>query len=509
MTVLRDREAGVCLHLTSLPGPHGIGTLGEPARRYIDAMRVMGLRVWQFLPIGPTGFGDSPYQSKSVYAGNPLLIALESLLQQGLVTAAEVSVLESLPRGSVSFERLIPLKSQVLARAGERFAQIASASRQSARDDFVATHDSAWLHDYALFEVLKDMHQQRAWLEWEPAYALRDPDALCALETAARAEIETVKSLQFIFFEQWNDLKAYAADHGVRLMGDVPIYVALDSADAWARRDLICLDDAGMPTEVAGVPPDYFSADGQLWGNPLYRWDRHAGDGFAWWISRLRHMLQLVDLIRLDHFRGFEAYWAIPADAQTAREGQWRPGPGAALFDALRCALGELPIVAEDLGVITPAVESLRERCGFPGMKVLQFMVGEDDFEPSSIPEDCVCYTGTHDNDTARGWFFGEAAEQRSPEAIADMRANVLRATGGQSLSVHVDLVRLAFATPARLVVAPLQDYLGLDSSGRLNVPGTATNNWRWRVMDDQISTDVCASVEKLVADSDRDGTAG
>ncbi len=509
MTVLRDREAGVCLHLTSLPGPHGIGSLGESARRLIAAMSTMGLQVWQFLPVGPTGFADSPYQSKSVFAGNPLLIDLESLRRQGLVTTAEISGLESLPRACVSFERLIPLKSQILARAGERFMHAASPSMRSARNEFVAVHDSVWLHDYALFEVLKSMHQQRAWLEWETGYALRDPRALRTLEIAARVELEAIKSLQFLFFEQWNDLKAHAADRGIRLMGDLPIYVALDSADAWANRELLCLDDAGMPTALAGVPPDYFSADGQLWGNPLYRWERHAADEFAWWVSRLRHLMALVDLVRVDHFRGFEAYWAVPAGAATARDGQWHAGPGSALFDVLSARLGELPIVAEDLGIITPAVEALRDRYGFPGMKVLQFLAGEEDFDPDAIPEDCVCYTGTHDNDTTVGWFEGGSGDTRTPEEIQRIRANVLRVTGGKPSSIHVDLTRLAFSTRARLAIVPMQDYLGLGSSARLNVPGTTYNNWRWRMTDEQLSLELCTSVAELVASTGRDlGTA-
>ena len=504
MTALRDREAGVCLHLTSLPGLHGIGSLGEGAHDLIEAMSTMGLRVWQFLPIGPTGFGDSPYQSKSVYAGNPLLIDLETLRRQGFVTSAEMICLEGLPRDCVAFERLIPLKSQILARAGERFVQSASAPMRAARDEFVEAHDSVWLHDYALFEVLKSMHQQRAWLEWEATYALRDRGALRTLETAARVELETIKSLQFLFFEQWRAFKAHANDRGIRLMGDLPIYVALDSADAWAHRELLSVDDAGNPTALAGVPPDYFSADGQLWGNPLYRWDRHAEDGFAWWVSRFRHLTALVDLIRVDHFRGFEGYWAVPAGAANARNGQWHAGPGAALFDTLSERLGELPIVAEDLGIITPDVEALRDRYGFPGMKVLQFLAGEDDFDPGAIPENRVCYTGTHDNDTTIGWFEGGPGDTRTPEEIQRTQTNVLRVTGGTPRSIHVDFTRLAFSTPARLAIVPMQDFLGLGSAARLNVPGTTANNWRWRMTDAQVSPELHASVAELVATTGR-----
>lgn len=504
MSVLQERQAGVCMHLTSLPGPRGIGELGQAAYRFVDAMEVMGLGVWQFLPIAPTGYGDSPYQPLSVYAGNPLLIDLEGLAQDGLVSAGALSDLEDLPVDAVDFDRLIPLKSQILARAAECFPRVASSAMRAARDEFVAEHDRAWLHDFALFEVLRGMHQQRAWHEWDRDFAQRDPAAMKTLEDAAHAQIEAIKSIQYFFFEQWSRLKAYAAGKRIRLMGDIPIFVALDSADAWARPELLYLDQDGMPVECAGVPPDYFSADGQLWGNPLYRWERHEADGFAWWVGRVRHLTKLVDLVRIDHFRGFEAYWSVPAGAATARDGEWRPGPDAALFERLAAELGELPIVAEDLGVITPAVEALRDQFGFPGMKVLQFMVGEDDFRLDTIPENCVCYTGTHDNDTTVGWFFGGPGDVRTPEEVERAQTNALRATGGRPESIHVDLTRLAFSSRARLAIAPMQDYLGLGSSARLNVPGTTANNWRWRMTDGQISPDLCAFVAELVTSSDR-----
>lgn len=504
MKILPQREAGVCLHLTSLPGRFGIGELGGAARRFLDVMQAAGLRVWQFLPVGPTGYGDSPYQTTSVFAGNPLLIDLEALRVQGLVTDSELAPLAALPAGRVDFDRLIPLKLQLLARAADRFAAVADEAARSAREAFIAAHDDTWLHDYALFEVLKVMHQQRAWVEWERAYALREPDAMRTLEEAAERQVDSVKTVQFLFFEQWAGLRAEARGRGIRLMGDVPIYVALDSADAWAHPELFSLGADGLPTEVAGVPPDYFSADGQLWGNPLYRWERHASDGYAWWISRLGHAMGLADLVRLDHFRGFEAFWAVPAGSATARGGEWRAGPGAAIFDALRTALEDLPIIAEDLGVITPAVDALRERYALPGMKVLQFMVGEDHFDPATIPENCVCYTGTHDNDTTVGWFRGGSGDVRTPEEVERIRHNVLRHTQGRSDTIHLDLVRLAFATPAALAIAPLQDFLGLDSQARLNTPGTTMGNWRWRVTDAQLLPQICADLRQLVARSGR-----
>jgi 4-alpha-glucanotransferase len=504
VTILRQREAGVCLHLTSLPGPYGIGTLGGPASDFIDFIAAAGLGVWQFLPAGPTGFGDSPYQTTSVFAGNPLLIDVGPMLEQGLVALDELAVFEDLPADTVEFDRLIALKSQLLARAAERFQSRASATRRAARDAFVAEHDASWLHDFALFDVLKTIHQHRTWLEWEPAYAQRDPEAMRVLEDATRVQIETAKTIQYFFFEQWAALRAHAASKHVRLMGDVPIYVALDSADAWASPDLFCLDESGRPTMVAGVPPDYFSADGQFWGNPLYRWGRHVEDGFRWWIARLGHATAMADLVRLDHFRGFEAYWAIPASADTARGGQWCEGPGAELFTALQSALPELPIIAEDLGMITPEVEALRERFDLPGMKVLQFIVGEAQFEPELIPENCVCYTGTHDNDTVVGWFHGAAGDTRTPEEIADIQANVLRHTGGRAETVHLDLIKLAFAMPARLAMIPMQDFLGLDSTARLNTPGTTSGNWRWRLTGDQLTPQVGASIRGMLTNSGR-----
>jgi len=504
LKILPQRAAGACLHLTSLPGPHGIGSLGQEALRFMDVLAAAGLRVWQFLPTGPTGYGDSPYQSASAFAGNPLLIDLIELRERALLTDAELATLADLPNSKVDYQQVIPLKTQLLARAGERFAREADASWRFAREEFIAQHDRVWLHDYALFEVLKGMHQQRAWIEWEASYARRDPDAIRTLEQAARVQIDSVKSIQFLFFEQWRALRCHAASRGIRLMGDTPIYLALDSADAWANRELLNLTADGTPAEVAGVPPDYFSADGQRWGNPLYRWDRHAADGYQWWITRFAHAIALADLVRVDHFRGFEAYWAVPAESKTARVGEWRPGPGADLFDALRAALGDLPVIAEDLGVITPAVDALRSRYGFPGMQVLQFLIGEDDFDADAIPENCVCYTGTHDNDTTVGWFRGGRGDVRTPEEIRRMQEIVLRRTQGTAETIHRDVLELAFGTRAALVMAPIQDFLGLGSAARLNRPGTTRRNWRWRLNRKQLTDELCASVRVMVAEASR-----
>jgi len=504
MTPLQSRAAGICLHLSSLPGIHGIGSLGKPAREFVDFVANAGLSVWQILPVGPTGFGNSPYQTTSVFAGNPLFIDLEPLCQRGLLTAAELEPLTALPANRVCYERLIPLKSTLLTLACERFDRIADARARAARDAFVAAQNSRWLRDFALFHVLKHEHDHRAWPRWDRGYALRDSGALDALEATAQSRIDAVKTMQYWFFAQWSELTEYASERGVRLMGDMPIYVAHDSADCWASPELFLLDADGWPTDVAGVPPDYFSADGQRWGNPLYRWERHAKDDFVWWRTRLAQALSLTQLLRLDHFRGFEAYWAIPADATTARNGEWREGPGAALFDSLTAALGPLPVVAEDLGIITPAVEALRDRYDYPGMTVLQFLVDQEDFDARAIPENSVCYVGTHDNDTVQGWFHRGPRACDDADALRHWQSIVLRNAQGRAETVHLDLLKLAFESPAALALGSIQDFLGLGSDARLNTPGTTAGNWQWRCTDDMLSSQHCALIAQLAARFER-----
>lgn len=491
------RQAGVCLHLTSLPGAHGIGEIGSEARNFVDALAQMKLRVWQFLPTGPTAAGNSPYQPSSGFAGNEMLLDVDALRRDGLVSARECGVLEDLPRNAVDYERLAPAKRSLLARAAARFKRDARGALRTARDDFVYQRNSRWLHDYALFLVLKEQHGGRPWPQWDTPFVHRDAQALSKVAAARAGELEAVKTLQFLFWRQWRELRGYAADAGVRLFGDLPIYAPLDSAEVWSRRALFRLDRDGNPDRVAGVPPDYFSEDGQLWGNPLYDWPHHAATGYQWWIERLRHAFGEADLVRLDHFRGFESFWSVPADATTARDGYWEPGPGAALFDAARAALGELPIVAENLGVITPEVEALRSRCRMPGMRVLHFDVLDEHFDLESIEEDCVCYTGTHDNDTTVGWFAGGQHARRADD-VSRTRRRALEATGGSPGTIHDDLVRLAYASPAKLAIAPMQDYLGLGSEARLNTPGTVENNWRWRLAE-QPDAAVCDHVLAMV----------
>jgi 4-alpha-glucanotransferase len=498
------KQAGVCLHMTSLPGPYGIGEIGQQALHFVDVMREMQLGVWQFLPTGPTAYGDSPYQPLSTFAGNELLIDVGELISLGLLSEEETSELTTLPHSFVDFGALIPIKSRLLRLAAGRFEEKAGPELKQACDEFVEKNDKLWLHDYALFRILKTQHGERAWPEWEPKYVHRDPEALRELELSVDTEIADIKVIQFLFHYQWQRLRQYANQQGVRLFGDLPICIALDSADAWANPEILRIDRDGHPDYVAGVPPDYFSEDGQLWGNPLYAWDEHAANDYSWWIERLRSSAEQADIVRIDHFRGFESYWSVPAESETARTGSWEPGPGDAIFDAMQRALGDLPIVAENLGVITPEVEELRARHKIPGMIVLQFDVVNEDFDLYSIPENSVCYTGTHDNDTTIGWFLGSPDDIRSDHEIREARQAVLQLTGGSAETVHTDLIQAAFSTDAKLAIAPLQDYLGLGSEARINTPGTPSNNWRWRVREEQLDNGVRGVVANLVSESGR-----
>jgi 4-alpha-glucanotransferase len=498
------RKAGVCLHITSLPGPHGIGEIGEAAHRFVDAMCEMNLTVWQFLPTGPTAYGDSPYQPLSTFAGNELLIDVRDLIAKGFLEKDEAQQLAALPQDYVDYGALIPIKIRLLKLAASRFEERATPDLKAACDRFVNENNELWLHDYALYRILKTQHGERPWPEWDPEYVHRDAEAMAALEASAEARIADIKVIQFLFFEQWGRMRHYANSRGIRLFGDMPICISLDSADAWAHPEILKIDDDGRPEAVAGVPPDYFSEDGQLWGNPLYDWERHASDDYRWWIDRLAASADLADMVRIDHFRGFEAYWSVPAESRTAKAGSWQPGPGDAIFDAMRHEFGSLPIIAEDLGVITPAVNALRKRHNIPGMVVLQFDVTDEDFDFLALAPDTVCYTGTHDNDTTVGWFHGSPDDLRSDRDIERTQQAVLRLTGGTAETVHTDLLRVALATSARLAIAPLQDFLGLGSEARINTPGTSGENWRWRLIETQLSDDVRETIAAMVSASGR-----
>ena len=474
------RSSGILLHPTSLPGPYGIGDLGGHAYRWIDFLAGARQHFWQVLPLGPTGYGDSPYQCFSAFAGNPLLISLEPLAEAGWLRREELHPPSSFPQDKVDYGAVIPYKRDRLHRAYWGFRQRALEGDWTAFHAFCQA-EAHWLDDFALFMALKD-HFQTAWNEWPRDIRLRQPQAMEHYRRTLANEIDEHRFIQWLFFQQWDALKMYAHKQGIRIIGDIPIFVAYDSADVWAHPDLFYLDEEGHPTVVAGVPPDYFSPTGQLWGNPLYRWDVLAQQGYRWWIDRLRATLRMVDIVRLDHFRGFAAYWEIPAGMPTAEIGRWVPGPGDELFRALREALGELPIIAEDLGVITPDVEALRERWGFPGMKVLQFAFSGPDnpYLPHNYTStNWVVYTGTHDNDTTIGWF-----RQLDEETRAYVRAYLDR----DGSDIAWDLMRLAWQSVAKLAVVPLQDVLRLGSEARMNTPGRLGGNWAWRFRWDQVT---------------------
>lgn len=471
------RSSGLLLHPTSLPGPYGIGDLGPEAYAWVDTLVRAKQKWWQVLPLGPTGYGDSPYQSFSAFAGNPYLISPDRLIADGLLKREDLGGVR-FPAGRVDFGAVIPFKVKLLARAWENFQAGAAKALRPLFDSFCAEQIS-WLDDLALFMALKEAHSGASWLTWEPELARRRTAALNRAQEKLGRAADRYRFQQFLFFRQWNELKTYANAHGVQIIGDAPLFVSSDSADVWAQPQLFHLDKSGRPTVVAGVPPDYFSPTGQLWGNPLYDWKAARRTDYAWWLARLRAMLRQFDLVRLDHFRGFEAYWEIPADQLTAEVGRWVKGPGAALFDALRATSendsSALPILAEDLGVITPEVEALRDGLSLPGMKVLQFAWGdgpENLFLPHNFSQNSVVYTGTHDNDTTRGWYATASEKERD---------FCRRYLGRDGADISWDFIRLAWASVALVAIAPVQDVLALGSEARMNLPGTLGGNWSWR----------------------------
>ena len=497
------RSAGVLMHISSLPGEHGIGDIGESAHAFVDALADMDMAVWQFLPLGPTAYGDSPYQPLSAFAGNANLIGLHQLVELGLLHERELGSLASLPRSYCDYGHLIPAKRALLKQAAERLLSRSGSGLLAEFEQFLH-REGSWVHDYALFRVLKSLHGERPWPDWDKPFVHREAEALRRVADEHRAEIQCVLVTQFLFDRQWRELKLYATERGIRLFGDIPIYIALDSADAWAHGEMLLIDDEGRPSNVAGVPPDYFSDDGQLWGNPLYDWAYHQGTGYAWWIERMRHLGRQCDLVRIDHFRGFESFWSVPFGESTAKNGKWVPGPANALFEAMKSEIGPLGIVAEDLGVITPEVDALRIGQGFPGMVVLQFEVGDPEFDMDAIDENSVCYTGTHDNDTTVGWFHGTGNDTRTPEEVLETQRLVLERTGGGPETIHNDMIRLALSSRSSLAVAPMQDFLGLGSKARLNTPGTTKDNWRWRMQEGDIDARLAEAVARMVQDASR-----
>lgn len=489
------RASGILMHPTSLPGPYGIGDLGEYAYDFIVFLAATGQKLWQVMPLGPTGYGDSPYACLSAFAGNPLLISPEKLVEAGDLPRHAES-LQNYPRLSaerVDFEQVAAAKKAVFE---ETYAFFKVHGRTLEQKRFINFCDCAqnesWLHNYALFAALKEAHEGEPWTKWKAGLVQRDPATLAQYEQALSDRIDYHKYLQYQFHKQWNALRSFARLNGVQIIGDMPIFLAHDSADVWAYQSLFHLDEAGQPLVVAGVPPDYFSATGQLWGNPLYNWEAMAKNDYAWWAERFRVMLTLVDIVRLDHFRGFEAYWEVPAGEETAINGKWVPGPAQAFFAAMQKALGHLPFIAEDLGVITPPVEALRDGFGFPGMKVLQFAFDDTSanaFLPHQHVKNAVVYTGTHDNQTTVSWF-----ESRN----AEVQQFVLNYLGSHNSNyIHWQLIRLALSSVANTVLIPMQDLLGLsDEIGRMNTPGKAEGNWSWRLRDEDISLEIIESLK-------------
>ncbi len=495
----KRREAGVLLHPTSLPGPHGIGDLGKNAFAFVDFLAQARQKLWQVLPLGPTGYGDSPYASFSTFAGNPLLISLETLLADGWLSKAELGEVPAFDPVKIDYGWVVYWKLPLLDKAAHNFLKNAKGEQMTAFDTFCRTEGS-WLEDFTLFMAIKEEYQKKAdadglmgkmWSNyWDLDIRLREPEALARWRTKLSEAIAVKKVLQFWFFRQWLALKAYANGKGIQIIGDIPIFVAADSVDVWANRRFFQLDDHGQPLVVAGVPPDYFSATGQLWGNPLYNWDEMKKDDFNWWLARIQATLKLVDIIRIDHFRGFEAYWEVPGRAENAIGGRWVKAPGTELFETIRAKPGRLPILAEDLGVITPEVEKLRDDFEFPGMKILQFAFdsaeaganGENGFLPHNYHSNCVVYTGSHDNDTARGWY-----ESATPVD----QAYSLEYVDGHLEDVAWGFIRAAISSTAVYAIIPMQDLLNLPSWARMNTPSTLGGNWCWRLADNELKPEL------------------
>ncbi len=495
------RRAGVLLHPTSLPGRHGIGDAGPEAIRFLDWVAAAGFSVWQVLPLGPTGLGNSPYSALSVFAGGPLLISPERLAESGLLPPAALEVVPGFPEDRADFEGARVWKERLLRRAWESAKAgtlpRARAAREEAAAWAMAPERAAWLPDWTLYAAIKERHGGHAWTDWDSPLREREPGAMAEAERALGTEREYHAFVQWLFARQWGDVRVAARERGIAILGDIPIYPAMDSAEVWARRDLFQFGDNGKPEAVAGVPPDYFSKTGQLWGNPLYRWDRHEADGFAWWIARVRAALETCDFLRLDHFRAIAGYWAVPAGAKSAVEGRWLPGPGLRFFEALRAALGGLPLVAEDLGDVDDGVRALLRDTGLPGMRVLQFglLDAASTHHPANHVANAVAYTGTHDNDTARGWFEALTAEEQ---------ARVLEAVGGDAAGIAGAMIRSVLASPARLAIVPMQDVLGLGSEARMNTPAEAEGNWGWRMRKSDVTSELVGRIRGTIGTEGR-----
>ena len=496
------RASGILLHPTSLPGEFGIGDLGPEAYKFVDLLADAKQRYWQILPLGPTGYGDSPYQCFSAFAGNPLMISPERLIDDALIADGDLAGMPEFVAHKVDFGAVYKWKNQLLEKAFEGFHRVTSVDLRGKFETFCQENEF-WLDDYALFRSIKATQDQKPWYEWPSELKLRDPRAMAAASESLFAEIQAQKFYQFLFFRQWFAVKEYANRCGIRIIGDIPIFIAADSADVWCNQNKFKLNADGTAKVVAGVPPDYFSKTGQLWGNPIYDWDAMRADGFGWWIARVHSTLQTVDVVRVDHFRGFAASWEVPGGDKTAENGRWVDVPGKELFVALRRSLGELPVIAEDLGVITPDVEELRDGFGFPGMRILQFAFGGDAKNhdlPHNYIRNCVAYTGTHDNDTTVGWFKSQAGAGSTRDASEISREHdyCLKYLNSDGSEIHWDLIRAVWASVADTAIAPLPDLLGIGTEGRMNLPASESGNWHWRMTKDSLTDEIIERLRDL-----------
>jgi len=486
-----ERQAGILLHPTSLSGPDGIGDVGPAAYQWVDSIKKAGFSLWQVLPLGPTGYGDSPYQCFSAFAGNPYLVSPALLLEDGLLHTSDLSERPALPGNYVDYGAAIHWKNYLLQLAYSRFCRIHPPLMVDEFNEYQLA-EKDWLEDFSVFMAIKEEMGGKAWNEWPKELRKRKATALKSFTETHTEAIEYHQFRQFLFSRQWSQLHTYVSNSGIKIIGDIPLFVAYDSADVWANPDLFFLDKEGEPEFVAGVPPDYFSATGQLWGNPLYKWEHHRQTDYTWWIARIKSTLSLFDFIRLDHFRGFAGYWEIPAGMPTAEKGRWVPGPGAAFLSSVQQVLGRLPIIAEDLGEITSDVIELRDKFNLPGMKIFQFSFASDPtdpFLPHNYPVNCVAYTGTHDNDTTIGWY------QTAPESERDFCRRYLAC---DSSGIPWEMIRAVWQSVARIAVAPLQDFLSLDTSARMNFPGKLGGNWTWRMTGSGLSDELITRIREF-----------
>lgn len=499
------RCSGILLHPTSLPSRFGIGDFGQEAYRFVDRMCAAGQSVWQMLPLGPPGKGNSPYQVFSAFAGNPMLISPELLVKEGFLSESDIKVAAVGSTASVDYDQVAALKMPLLEKAFERYKSSPGGKLAKGLKQF-ATENAAWLDDYALFIALRGAFgRDKAWTDWDHDIALRKPKALKQWRQKLARKYEFEVFIQYLFSKQWDALRAYCRKHGLRLMGDIPIYVSHDSSDVWAHPDLFLLDEHGRSTVVAGVPPDYFSETGQLWGNPIYNWEAMKKDGFEWWIERLRATFAQFDIVRLDHFRGFQAYWGVPASESTAVNGKWVEAPGSEVFRAARTKLGAFEAVAENLGVITPEVEAIRKEFHFPGMAVLQFAFGTDSLANSFLPHnyerELFAYTGTHDNDTVVGWWTSEGGDStRTDEDIAKEKALATRYLSPNGDEINWVLIRWVLSSVAQVAIFTMQDVLGLGEGCRMNTPGTSEGNWTWRMNPGAFTTEIRAKLYDMAS---------